>query len=65
VTLTVTLHDVSDNIIAAADVGIGTASVLKAIAKTATALRKCCKALAIERRSSARASVFEQRIPFQ
>jgi hypothetical protein len=64
--LTVTLHDVSDNIIAAADVRIGTASVLKAVVvKTATALRKRCKALAIERRSSAMASVFEQIIPFQ
>ncbi len=50
----------SVNIIAEADVGIGTTGV-KAVATTAAALREHSKVWAGERRSSASASVFEQR----
>ena len=50
----------SVNITVAADVGIGTTGV-KAVATTAAALRERSKVWAGERRSSARASVFEQR----
>jgi hypothetical protein len=48
-------------ITAAADVGIGTTTGVKAISTTATALRERSKVWVGERRSSARASVFEQR----
>jgi hypothetical protein len=49
------------NITVAADVVIGTTTSVKAVATTAAALRERSKVWAGERRSSARASVFEQR----
>ncbi len=49
------------DITAAADVGIGTTTGVKAVATTAAALRERSKVWAGERSASARASVFEQR----
>ncbi len=51
----------SVDITAAADVRLGTTTGVKAVATTAAALRERSKVWAGERRSSARASVFEQR----
>ena len=51
----------SEDITAAADVGTGRAGGVKAVATTAAALRERSKVCVGERRSSARASVFEQR----
>jgi hypothetical protein len=51
----------SEDLTAAADVGIGTTVSVKAVATTAAALRERNKVWAGERRSSARASVLNQR----
>ncbi len=51
----------SEDVTAAEDVGIGTAVSVKAVATTAAALREHNKVWAGERRSSARASVLNQR----
>ncbi len=51
----------SEDVTAAEDVGIGTAVSVKAVATTAAALRERNKVWAEERRSSARASVLNQR----
>ena len=58
---TATTAATSVNITVAADVVIGTTTGVKAVATTAAALRERSKVWAGERRSSARASVFEQR----
>jgi hypothetical protein len=51
----------SEDLTAVEDVGIGTAVSVKAVTTTAAALRERNKVWAGERRSSARASVFNQR----
>ena len=55
------MYPTSEDITAAADVGTGRAGGVKAVATTAAALRERSKVCVGERRSSARASVFEQR----
>jgi hypothetical protein len=56
-----TTEATSVDITAAADVGIGTTTGVKAVSTTAAALRERSEVRAGERRSSARASVFEHR----
>ncbi len=51
----------SEDVAAAEDVGTGTAVSVKAVATTAASLRECNKVWAGERRSSARATVLNQR----